>query len=375
MSTKTYTRPPFQFPLRLDRQLFADCTLIAGGEALRAHRVLLCACSDVFAGLLSGGAESLSLSDCDAATAAAFLDFLYSGQIALSGSDFTHITVFACHYGVRELVAVCAEHLEAVATTRTCLALLRELHACLESLPKFLSDAAALMEKLSGETDFSFMAPSEFRLLISKTRFREESVRDAVVRNYISATGEDQSLFGEFVDSNKTEALKTDYSIFRIRAPPEVGLIHDLREDIAVSASGMLSGRDPTSVIAEDPKVHWFTESDGCPWLLIDFQDIYVQPTDYAIWSHGGCSTLRNWCFQGSNDRVNWVVLSQHTDDDTIKEPFSTATWPIDTNRFFRFFRVIQTGDNWSDNNWMYMRKIEIWGVACTMENDKDDEI
>ena len=372
MSYKEYTQPSFLFPLRINRELFTDCTIRVGSELLRSHRVLLCACSDDFSKALSSEkSASIDLEGCELRTVEAFLDFLYTGKITLTSENFSQITVFSCNYDIKELIAICSDFIEMMTSTRSCLALLRELHSCLSKLPKFLNDVASLMEKLSNETDFSFMDSSEFKLLISKTRFRNDTTRDEIVKNYIEATGEDSEKFSEFIKCNDEETLKTDYSIFCIKTPPEVGLIHDLKKDITVYASGMLSGRDPSTVIEENPKVHWFTESDGCPWLLIDFGDIYVQPTDYAIWSHGGCSTLRSWCFQGSNDRINWVVLSDHNNDNTIKEPFSTATWPVNTNRFFRFFRVIQTGNNWSDNNWMYMRKIEIWGVACTMEGDE----
>ena len=93
------------------------------------------------------------------------------------------------------------------------------------------------------------MDSSEFKLLISKTRFRNDTTRDEIVKNYIEATGEDSEKFSEFIKCNDEETLKTDYSIFCIKTPPEVGLIHDLKKDITVYASGMLSGRDPSTVM------------------------------------------------------------------------------------------------------------------------------
>jgi hypothetical protein len=141
-----------------------------------------------------------------------------------------------------------------------------------------------------------------------------------------------------------------------------------MASQIKVSASGMLNGRDPATIIEESPKRHWFTESDGNAWVLIEFTELYIQPTDYGIWSHSGASTLRNWAFQGSNDRMNWVVLSSHRNDETIRAPFSSGIWPINTNGFFKFFRILQTGNNWSGNRWLSMMKLEIWGVACSMD-------
>jgi hypothetical protein len=61
-------------------------------------------------------------------------------------------------------------------------------------------------------------------------------------------------------------------------------------------------------------------------------------------------------------------VLSTHRNDEKIRAPFSSATWPVNTNGFFKYFRVLQTGNNWSGNRWLYMMKLEIWGIACSMD-------
>jgi hypothetical protein len=110
-------------------------------------------------------------------------------------------------------------------------------------------------------------------------------------------------------------------------------------------SSGMFDGRDASSVIQEKPRRHWFTESEGNARVPIEFTELFIRPTDDAIWSHGGASTLRNWAFQASNDSLNWIVLSTHRNDESIRAPFSTATWPINTNGFFKYFRVLQTGN------------------------------
>ena len=186
---------------------------------------------------------------------------------------------------------------------------------------------------------------------------------------YLTATGADAEKFSEFaagmagaVDDN---IQRTAYSAVFMCSPPDPGLLRAMASEVRVTSSEMVNGRDPSSLIEENPRQHWFTESDGNAWVVVEFTELHIQPTDYAIWSHGGASTLRNWAFQGSNDRTNWVVLSNHRNDESIRAPFSTCTWPINTNGFFKYFRIIQTGNNWSGNRWLYMMKIDIWGVAC----------
>lgn len=166
-------------------------------------------------------------------------------------------------------------------------------------------------------------------------------------------------------DSSRSSKSATGGLKVRCRCnPPNPGLVHGLASEINVSSSGQLNGRDPSSIIQENPSHHWYTESDGKAWVLLEFQSSLINPTHYAIWSHGGTSTLRNWCFQGSNDRQNWTDLSVHQNDESIREPLSKGEWPISTNQTFKYFRLMQTGENWAGNKWLYLRKIDLWGVA-----------
>ena len=41
----------------------------------------------------------------------------------------------------------------------------------------------------------------------------------------------------------------------------------------------------------------------------------------------------RNWQLQGSKDGMNWSVLSDHTMDDSLGDPGSTASWPINREK------------------------------------------
>mgnify|MGYP002565814811 CR=1 FL=1 len=107
MSYKEYTQPSFLFPLRINRELFTDCTIRVGSELLRSHRVLLCACSDDFSKALSSEkSASIDLEGCELRTVEAFLDFLYTGKITLTSENFSQITVFACNYDIKELIAI-----------------------------------------------------------------------------------------------------------------------------------------------------------------------------------------------------------------------------------------------------------------------------
>jgi hypothetical protein len=229
-----------------------------------------------------------------------------------------------------------------------------------------------LIEALQAETDFSFLTNDQFRLLISRARFTTAYAREEIISKYIAANAAPADTFSEF--SHPAPGVLDDtieraaYSAVFICSPPDPGLLRSLRAQVLVTSSAMITARDPASVIEEAPAQHWYTESDGNAWIAVEFTELYIQPTDYGIWSHVGASTIRNWALHGSNDRVAWVSLDSHRDDETLREPASVATWPVNTNGFFKYFRLMQTGNNWSGNRWMYLLKIEIWGVACQME-------
>jgi hypothetical protein len=369
-----FTAPlTFDFSVLQGGTLYSDCTINVEGQPVRSHRVLLAGCSKVFSQKFSDDSVvMLDLPDLPAQSFHHFLDFLYSGRLSLSNASLPGLLRVASELEIKSLFDLCSEFVDQISSARTVLPLLRQLSFALHRLPNFSKFAAALIEAVQHDTNFEFLTANEFKLLISHARFTSTYVRDDLIRKYITATAADPERFAEFADGRPGEledtVQRTAYSAVFICSPPDAGLLRSMESQINVLSSGMLDGRDPSSVIQEKPKRHWFTESEGNAWVLIEFTELFIQPTDYAIWSHGGASTLRNWAFQASNDRLNWIVLSTHRNDESIRAPFSTATWPVNTNGFFKYFRILQTGNNWSGNRWLYMLKMEIWGIACSMD-------
>lgn len=92
---------------------------------------------------------------------------------------------------------------------------------------------------------------------------------------------------------------------------------------------------------------------------------VSVIPTAYTL-RHSQGFALRNWFFQvffllnliklfilnfkGSRDGYEWNVLLTHSDDQSLSESGSTATWFLENNNkkqgSYRYFRIIQNGKN-----------------------------
>jgi hypothetical protein len=362
---KFQTAVSFDFSSLPNPSLFSDCTIIVGNESFNSHRILLSGISKTLCSSFSNGATTVTFSEFDPSAFGLFLSFLYTGAISLSAENLPELLRIACFLEVAPLLSVLSEFVDRCSSARTAVPLLRSVGFALDRLPNFLRFVAGLIEALTVDTDFGFLSGSAFKLLIRHARFTSADVKDEVIRKYIAATETaPENGLGEVEDT----IGRTAYSAVFVCKPPDVGLLRSMASQVRVVSSGTLSIRDPTSIIEEQPKKHWFTESDGNAWVLFEFAGLFVHPTDYAIWSHGGASTLRNWMFQGSNDREGWVVLSRHQNDETVRAPFSTATWAVNTNGFFKYFRVLQTGNNWSGNGWLYLLKLEIWGIACSMD-------
>lgn len=363
----------FDYSFLKEDKEFSDCIVVVEGTEFKCHRVLLSGLSPIFYSKFKGGKTTrIELPNITREGFEIFLNFLCTSCLSLTIETLPAVLRIGYEYEIKTLFDACCEYTDTSTSTRTVLHLLETLSFALHKLPNLIKFAASLLEVLSNETDFSFLSPETFKLLISRVRFTSNYARDDIIKKYLESTGEDPKKFSDFTESLAGAVddtiQRTAFSAVFICSPPDPGLLHSMNSQIVVTSSGQLNGRDPRSIIEDNPIRHWFTESDGNAWVLIEFTELYIQPTDYGIWSHGGASTLRNWCFQGSNDRQSWVILSNHRDDETIRDPFSSGEWPINTNGFFKYFRILQTGNNWAGNRWLYLMKVEIWGVACQMD-------
>ncbi|XP_020807328.1 E3 ubiquitin-protein ligase HECTD1 [Drosophila serrata] len=119
------------------------------------------------------------------------------------------------------------------------------------------------------------------------------------------------------------------------------------------------------------------TKDNKKAWFAIDL-GVYIIPTAYTL-RHArgyGRSALRNWLLQGSKDGLTWTTLSAHTDDKSLIEPGSTATWPItcpasdDTIRY-RHIRIQQNGRNASgQTHYLSLSGFEIYGRVVGIADD-----
>ena len=100
--------------------------------------------------------------------------------------------------------------------------------------------------------------------------------------------------------------------------------------------------------------------------ICFDFKEKQIQPTNYSIQSAkiSNFNSLRNWVVEVSNDKVNWEIVDQHSNDPALNGSCKIATFNTkQTDLFYRYIRIRQTGKSWLEGTYFsYIRCIEFYG-------------
>jgi len=126
----------------------------------------------------------------------------------------------------------------------------------------------------------------------------------------------------------------------------------------------------PNRAAGRDNSNYNMTKNEPNSWFQFEMKDFTMKPNYYTILpdrkviSH----SLRNWRLEGSNDCQMWTTLKTHVNDQSIGDQgngFWSASWPIeDVARFYKFFRVLQTGKNSSDYGYLTLSGLELYGTV-----------
>lgn len=133
---------------------------------------------------------------------------------------------------------------------------------------------------------------------------------------------------------------------------------------VTVHASSVERGH-PHYLVETEPQELW-THDVPASWLSIDLGRYRVLPHAYML-RHGGnyrADSLRNWDFQGSVDGKTWIALKRHSNDSTLGGPFAVHTFLLDKVAPvpYQWFRIIQTGHNSTNHNFLVLSGLELYG-------------
>ena len=134
---------------------------------------------------------------------------------------------------------------------------------------------------------------------------------------------------------------------------------------VSVTASAPFEVGKAQDLIAHEPsKCNLVGRANSA--VIIKFENNRVMPTKYSLrhtMSRDG-EALRSWTFSGSIDGINYTDLVVHTNDTTLNLKGSTGSWDVEANgNYYQFFKIAQTGNNSSNNNYLSMAGLELYGL------------
>jgi hypothetical protein len=103
-------------PALLDQSHLSDCTIVADGRKIRAHRLVLSGCSTFFSELFHTLESSMHPvivlpSNTSFASLAALITFMYSGEVNVFEDQITKLLELAETLGIKGLTEINSEHM------------------------------------------------------------------------------------------------------------------------------------------------------------------------------------------------------------------------------------------------------------------------
>lgn len=109
--------------------------------------------------------------------------------------------------------------------------------------------------------------------------------------------------------------------------------------------------------------------SDDLPnqFIMFDFKNHPVVPKSYSIRSsHWGkdLSHLKSWVLEGSNNEIKWIKLDEQKNNSYLNGSNHTHNFSINNpnNQSYRYLKLVQTGLNWRNRNYLKLNCIEFFG-------------
>jgi hypothetical protein len=137
---------------------------------------------------------------------------------------------------------------------------------------------------------------------------------------------------------------------------------HDAGE-VVVTASSSAHGQ-PQQVVDYRWSSFWYSANQAHSWLQIDFKTRAVCLTHYSLKSHSGnLNWFRDWVLEGSEDGRTWDILVRRQTDELVGAS-RICTYPITSSHYFRYIRLRQTGKTNTDENYLILTNIELFGTV-----------
>ena len=138
---------------------------------------------------------------------------------------------------------------------------------------------------------------------------------------------------------------------------------HDMGA-VEVIASSLGKDSAPAAAVVGRESVRCVTQNKPGSFFTLDLKTVSCKPTHYTLrhYSSANQEALRTWELRGSADGKAWEKLKTHRSDAKLDKAGKCSTWPLSCDRFYRFFRVVQTGKNSNNTHYLALSGLELYG-------------
>ena len=171
-----------------------DITLNVNGKEIRAHRVVLAACSPYFRAMLTTGflesnLNTISLQGCEESAVEKLIGFFYTCKLKLNETDVENALTVSSLFQIHLVSQECARFLETLIRVENCLGIQSlAMQYSLNNLQcKVKSFISWNFMQVSRENEFVLIPPEQLREIVQSDRLHvkmEEDVFEAVMRWY-----------------------------------------------------------------------------------------------------------------------------------------------------------------------------------------------
>ena len=171
-----------------------DITLKVNRKEIRAHRVVLAACSPYFRAMLTTGflesnLGTITLQDCEENAFEELVEFLYTCKLNLNESNVEHVLAVAALFQLQLVVQNCADFLGKLIRVENCLGI--QSLAMQYSLSNLESKVTSFINwnfmEVSRESEFVMIPAPQLRKIVASDRLHvemEEDVFEAAIKWY-----------------------------------------------------------------------------------------------------------------------------------------------------------------------------------------------
>ena len=122
------------------------------------------------------------------------------------------------------------------------------------------------------------------------------------------------------------------------------------------------------NLIIQNWKQHWFSFFGPNPFIKFDFINRKIQLSAYTLRTYSGekdYGHLKSWSILGSNDDENYEIIDEETNNQDLNGNSAFKTFICsNSNKSFRFIKLLMTGNNHAGSDFLVLRTIEFFGTV-----------